>query len=325
MTRKKRRRRERPSREQVRKNASQGGASWLKLPKNVREWAPDKKGSVKIDVFPYEVSSKKHPDKVRQGVLWYKYPYTVHHGVGVNNDSYVCPLSIGKKCPIHEDYHEFMKTKKDTKEDDRIARLLKGQTFVMMNIRDPDNRKRVAVYNSSWGKFWGCDAGLKQELFEGDEENCGFFLPENGKTLIVRFSKKKWAGKTFFQATNIQFKDRRDLDEDLILGKTVDLDKALIILSYKELKALHLEEDEEEEEEYEEDEEEDEEDEEEEYEEDEDEEEEEEEDEEDEEDEEEEDEEDEDEEDEEEDEEEEEEEEPPKRRKKTKKKPRRRR
>ena len=104
--------RSRVSKDQERANAekgSQGGSSWFALPEGVSNWAPESRGRYVIDVLPYEVKGKAHPDDIEPGQLWYKLPFSVHHGVGASNDSIVCPASIGKRCPICEERNRLYK------------------------------------------------------------------------------------------------------------------------------------------------------------------------------------------------------------------------
>ena len=107
--------RRRVKREEVKQNAASGGKnwqSWYALPKGVTEWKPEKAGRFILDILPYEVADKKHPDRVGEGFLWYKRPFAIHKSVGVNNEAVVCPKSIGKPCPICE-HRETLNWDKD--------------------------------------------------------------------------------------------------------------------------------------------------------------------------------------------------------------------
>ena len=101
----KRKKRRRVGREAVRKNAEKGsrkGFEFIELPEGVDRWIPEKATRFNLDIVPFEVTSKDHPDDVEKGVLWYKMPFSVHHGIGVSDKSVVCPRSVGKRCPICE-------------------------------------------------------------------------------------------------------------------------------------------------------------------------------------------------------------------------------
>ncbi len=237
--------RRRVSREDVRKNAKDAGGSskrWFELPEGVREWTPDKAGSVLMDVLPYEVTAAQHPDKVEKGVLWYKRPFAVHHNVGPANESVVCPASVGKHCPMCE---ERKRLAKNWDENEEQIKALNAQRFVAFNIKDPDDEDKVAVFAVSRGKF---AVALEKELQEGDEDILNFYdVTDEGKTLKVRFSDATFEGRKYLQATRIDFRDRPAMDEDEVLGKTVCLDDMFVVMDYDKLKALFLQVDEDEE------------------------------------------------------------------------------
>jgi len=236
------RKRKRVSKEDVRKNAKRGGggSNWFNLPDGVDDWKPEKAGRYLIDIVPYETTDDNHPDDIEPGTIWYKRSFVIHHGVGPNNDSVVCPVSVGQKCPLHEERARLSKKNKDGEHDEAIKEL-KGQTYVAMNILDPEDSDSIALFLMSQGKFWSADAGLKKELEDpGDEDCLTFYDTEGGKTLKVRFSDETFAGHKFLRCSRIDFKDREDMDEDEILGKTVNLDKFLNVLPYEKLKKMFL-------------------------------------------------------------------------------------
>lgn len=238
MKRKKSKRR-RVAREQVAANAAdgagRGAGSWMDLPEGVREWHPETAGVQRIDVVPYEVTSDHHPDRVEKGCLWYKYPFAIHYGVGVENTSVVCPTSVGRPCPICEERNRLAK---NWAENEEVCRSLRAQKWVAYNIVDPDDPDRVALFAFSRGKF---AAFLETELTEGDEDNLAFYdVTEDGRTLKVRFSKDTYDGKAFIKATRLDFIQRDAMDEDEILGRVVCLDEVLQVWDYDKLKADFL-------------------------------------------------------------------------------------
>ncbi len=243
------RRRKRVSRERVRQNARQarGGKGWLNIPDGMKEWAPEKKGNYLIDIVPYEVTTNHHPDDIEQGVLWYKHPFQIHHGVGVKDESLICPESVGKPCPICE---ERAKLAQDWDNNEDRIRAIQAQRHTAYNILNPDDEDSIAIFVISKGKF---PSVLETELDEGPEENLNFYdVTDEGKTIKARFSKASFKGRDYLECTRIDFRDRGELDEDEILEKTIDLSEIFNVPSYDQLKAKFLElddfEDEEEEE-----------------------------------------------------------------------------
>lgn len=229
--------RRRVSREEVRANAAKGGAggsSYLTLPAGIREWSPDKAGTFRLNVLPYEVTDKSHPDGVEPGVLWYKRPFAVHKNVGPNEDRVVCPSTVGQPCPICQEAKRL--AKEDYEANKESIKALNPQKFVAYNITDPDDEDKVAVFAYSRGKF---AAALEKELEEGDDSILNFYdVTKDGKTLKVRFSDAEFSGQKYLECTRIDFLDREAMDEDEVLGKVANLDSIFPVLSYEKLKAM---------------------------------------------------------------------------------------
>ena len=237
----KRKERKRASKSDVRNNASKGGGSgmsWFTTQDGVDEWKPEKAGRYLINVLPYEIKAKDHPDGIDAGTVWYKLPFKVHHGVGPNSQSLICPTSFNRPCPICE---AGRKMKDDPDTDEETLRAFNPQRFVAYNIQHPDDEDRVALLVLSYGKF---AKHLEKELKEDvDEENVYFYdTTDEGRTLKVRFSQETFAGREYLQASRIDFVPRGEMDEDEVLGKTVCLDEALNILPYDKIKALFFQE-----------------------------------------------------------------------------------
>ena len=240
----KKNKRKRVTSEQVKQNAKAGagsGKNWFDLPEGVDVWAPEKAGSILIDILPYEVSDKNHPDNIDVGCLWYKRQFAVHHGVGVNEESIICPRSIGKTCPICEEATRL--TKKDKEQYEDLIEDLKPQKFVAFNILDPEDEEKVAVFAISYGKF---AKTLQKELSEQDEAVLSFYdITDEGKTLKVRFSDATYTGRKYVEATRIDFRDREEMDEDETIERVANLDEMLNVLEYDKINSMFLQVDEE--------------------------------------------------------------------------------
>jgi hypothetical protein len=232
----KKKERRRVDRERVKSNAAEGsggGLRWLRLPKGVDSYQPEKPGGVRLDIIPYEVKSPNHPDRVEPGTIWYKRPFAVHFSVGVNAEEVVCPVLFGKRCPMCE---ERARLAKNWDENEEAVKALTPQKWVAYNIVDPDDSDGVRVFVFSRGKF---AEFLENELLEGDESNLSFYdVTEDGRTLKVRFSEDTYQGRKFIKATRIDFVQRSAMDEDDILSKTVCLDEAFTVLTYDQLETM---------------------------------------------------------------------------------------
>jgi len=235
----KRSKRTRLSREEIIKKSTtqtSGGGNWFRLPEGVETWEPKEKGKYLIDVVPYETTSDNHPNEVAKGVVWYQHPFKVHHGVGADGKSIICPTTVGKKCPICE---EISRLSKNYDENEETIKSLRAQRYVAFNILHPDDPDKVAIFALSVGKFYNA---LEKEIQESDEDDIANFfdVTESGKTLKVRFSEASYAGKKYLEATKIEFIDREPMDEDEIFSKVVNLDEMFVVMEYDKLNALFL-------------------------------------------------------------------------------------
>jgi hypothetical protein len=228
--------------------ARRSGYGYLKLPKGLGVFSPEVGKSVTLDFFPYEVTTKNHPDKHEgtgraiKGAWWYKRPFKKHGNVGADNETVVCPTSIGKPCPICE-----YKTKraKDGADKEEI-RSLKANDRDLYLVNPLDSAKHDA------GKMYLMDisdynfqAFLDKEM--KDDVPDDFFDPEEGVSLKVRFaSETMGAGKPFAQADKITVIDRKKQYKEAFYMEAPSLDTFLTILTYDELEAKFFEVDKEE-------------------------------------------------------------------------------
>jgi hypothetical protein len=242
------RRRVDPSR--TRQSAQGGGgfvAAFFKLSKDVRCWYPEKKGTFDIDILGYEVTLDKHPDRkldVTPGTLWWRMPFVVFKHIGTADETIVSAASIGEDCPMMDEYRSLAENYKENK---KAIADLQMQKWMAFAIRDPDDEEKVAVFAQSIGKFWGSDAGLKNELDLTDDENLEFYEYAEGKgrTLRCRFSDIDFTGNDgkaaeYLGVTKIEFVPREDLDESEWIDKVPSLDAILNIRPYDEVKRLWL-------------------------------------------------------------------------------------
>jgi len=227
----------RVSREHTQKNAKEGsggGNKWLNLPDGVTEWAPEKPGTYLIDIIPYEVADKEHPDNIDPGMLWYKRQFAIHHNIGIQSDSIPCPLSVKKPCPICEEMNRLKSEDKEKHED--VIKDLRPQQYVAFNILDPEDMDKHAVFSMSFGKFAKI---LALELQAEDEAMMDFYHVENGgHTIKARFAEATFAGNKYMQCGKIDFRKRADMEEDDIIEGGVCLDEILNVMEYDKLKDM---------------------------------------------------------------------------------------
>jgi len=226
-------------RQKAQKDARGSGfASHLILPKGIKILDIEA-GTKELDFLMYEVQVNNHPD-AEKGELWWDREYGLHRYMGVKKQDIVCPRSIGKKCPICEERDELAKEYKKNK---IIVGKLKAQAKQLFNVmlKGDDTIYLFDYSKASFGKV------LSDELDIVDEEFAAFPELEEGYTVTVRFKEEKFDGNPYFVADRIDFKERDDIDEE-ILDDVYDLDALLEILSYEQIeKVFHEIEDEEEE------------------------------------------------------------------------------
>jgi hypothetical protein len=211
-----------------------GGGDWFNLPKGIESWVPEKKGKYNIDILPYETTDENHPSDVAPGTVWYQRAFKVHHGVGADSKSIICPGSIGMKCPICE---EQARLSKDYDENEDVIKTLRPQRYVAFNILDPEDSDNVCLFAMSVGKFYNL---LEQELAEAEDDDIANFfdVTDDGRTLKVRFSDASYSGRKYLEATKIEFKSRDAMDEDEIFGKVANLDEIFVVMDYDKVKDL---------------------------------------------------------------------------------------
>jgi hypothetical protein len=229
-------------------NKPAGGESsnrYLQFPKGISSFSlKENTRKVEMDLLPYIVSDAKHPDhnEIAVGDLWYRRPYKLHRNIGANNKSYVCPSSIGKKCPICEYQKELFDT------DKKAAIALYPKTRVLyipvpLNSKEHDTEPKYV-----WDIAESLFADTLKETLAEKEENEIFPDLEEGKTLECTVKWKTIGdSKPYPEVTHIDFFDR-DPYEESILDEVPNLDEIInnSVLSYDELKNAFFELDEEE-------------------------------------------------------------------------------
>lgn len=221
------------------RGASQYG--YLRLPKGVNIFKEEPRTRVEIDIIPYVVTCDNHPDKDEEygiavkGELWYKRPYWLHRGVGPNNQSVVCPSSVGKPCPICEYRAQLLKD--GAKWDDDTVKALKP-SMRNLYVVIPKNDKNYPEEPHIWGisQFLFQDK-LNEEIQENEEYET-FPDLEEGYTLRIRFTEGSFGSNKFAEVSRIDFIERKKPYDESILEKIPSLDDILEILPYSTIEAM---------------------------------------------------------------------------------------
>lgn len=219
---------------------------YLKLPKDVKIYKEEAGGKALLDIMPYMVTSKRHPDKNEEtsravpGELWYKLPFKIHRNVGGGNDAVVCLSSFGKPCPICEFKAKRHKEGAEKDETDLLKASLRN-LYVVIPIGDKNYEEVPHIWDISQYLF----QNLLNDEIEENEDYEVFPDLEEGLSLKIRFDKKSIGKNSFAEASRIDFKERDEVYDESILDEIPSLDEVLNILSYKdlEMKFFELDED----------------------------------------------------------------------------------
>lgn len=232
--------------EQAEKSQSHG-PSYIKIPadKKISFFQP-KAEEFELDFLPYEVTADNHPKGMKPGDLWVQKSIKVHYGIGAEEKSYICPKTIGKKCPICEMRAEMAN---DPNADEKLIKDLAPKDRAIYQVIDlADEKKGVQLWDYSYHLF---EKRLLADINKTENASTstgrkrsstphgGFADLEGGQTLIVSFIEKKMGSNKFYECDRIDAVDRDDYEED-ILDQTLDLDSVIEILEYDKLKALFL-------------------------------------------------------------------------------------
>ncbi len=216
---------------------------YLNLPQGVNIFSADPGSRMKLDILPYVVTDDKHPDRneeqdiAMKGDIWYKRPFKTHRNIGSNNETVVCPTSIGKKCPICEYRLKLIKEGRD-KEEYAPLKASQRNLYAVVPINSKKFEEKPHVWDISQFLFQNL---LNDELEENPDYEV-FPDLEEGLTLRIRFdSKTIGTSQPFAEASRIDFEEREHEYEEDMLDDIPKLDEMLNIMSYKELEAKFME------------------------------------------------------------------------------------
>jgi hypothetical protein len=216
----------------------------LTLPKGINVFKEEPNSRVQLDILPYVVSVDNHPDRdeergvATKGSQWYRRPYKLHRNVGAENNSYVCPTSIGKKCPICE-YRAKLLAEGANWQDESVKTLRASDRDIYYVV--PKNDKKLEDKPHIWDiSQFLFQAKLNDELEENPDHG-EFPDLENGYTLRIRFSEESIGTNKYADTSRIDFEQRDYAYDDKLIEGLGSLDDVLVIKDYKELAELFFE------------------------------------------------------------------------------------
>jgi gp32 DNA binding protein like len=216
------------------KNSTTEGAGYLILDKRVTFFNP-KAGDFELDFIPYENAD---------GDLEAYRRFKVHSNIGIDDNKYVCPTSIGKPCPICDERKQMAKSKSGDSEIIKALNPKERMLFQCIDLLDKRDDS-VQLYDASFHAFGkqllkaidtaeNSTSSRKRSL-----PHAGFAELEGGQTLMVTMEESAKI-KNFFNATRIDAENRAPYGDE-ILDDVLNLDNVLKILGYEELEAIFLE------------------------------------------------------------------------------------
>ncbi len=211
----------------------------LKLPRNVSVFREEPGSRVRLDILPYVVTDENHPDRDDEngialpGELWYKRPYKLHRGVGVENASVVCPTSFGKPCPICEYRARLLKEGGDKATIAALKPSLRNLYVVV-----PKDSKTYEEKPHIWDISQFLFQNQLNEEIEENEDYAVFPDLEEGLTLRIRFSEETFQKNKYASTSRIDFEERDAPYDESILKEVPNLDEVLDVLPYSKIEAL---------------------------------------------------------------------------------------
>lgn len=208
-----------------------GGGMAFIIPRGVDFFKMKEERIVRLNFLPYRITVDNHKLKIPKGGLYWTRTVLVHPGFGPNNEQIICPRTVGKKCPSCEYAIEVAKQPNHDKREvtDNKAKL-RGLYNVAFADDSPETPMFWCVSTYKFGER------LAAELDYATEEQIGFWRPDGGITLKLRFREERLGNSKPFLAVNrIDFEKRETDYDESIADKTIDLDSCLNILPYDEL------------------------------------------------------------------------------------------
>jgi protein-tyrosine phosphatase len=238
---------------------------YLKLPNDVSILPFRLAGILRIDIIPYKLTVSNAYAKA--GELWHEKTFFIHRNIGVEKATVVCPKSIDpeNKCPICEYIRAnpspiFIKAHRNSilanqNDADAIKNIFpqERQLFNVIKAGEPD---KIYILNQEY-EILGqrIDERIKNEdpdehfEFYADPdtwtkedaakygENIVVGSPKGMTVKLVLQKKSAEDHSEYFDVSYMDFKARKYTTRNLI-DKAVDLDKVLIVHSYKKLQKL---------------------------------------------------------------------------------------
>ncbi len=204
------------------------------------EWFKPKAGErYNLDIIPFRITEEWYKE-MRQysgletrrdvGKLEPSLIYPIHRNIGSNNESVLCiNKAFGKDCPICECINELYE---DYEKNKKSISPIKVSWRCLYNVKIP-GKKKIYLWDFS---FYCFERILREAMELSDTGSVPYASLKHGKTLVFKPSEKDGGGYKFVEVLSIAFADRKKKLSTELLDRVYQLDEALEILTYNELK-----------------------------------------------------------------------------------------
>ncbi len=201
----------------------------------LKQWKCDE-GDHVIDIIPF-LTGENNPNGLAPDVGAQKVEVYAHFGIGINENSYVCPAMTfpnqNKRCPICE-YRMELRKSDDYDEEEFKSLAPKKRVVYQIVCYDTEKEEAKGV------QFWETSHHLAEKNIAAIAKNnrTGEFVkyadPDDGKT--IEFTRKGKGITTSYEG--FKFTERPEPISDEILDMGVSLDDYIEVKSFKELEKL---------------------------------------------------------------------------------------
>ena len=218
---------------------------------DVKMFTAPKKGSMNIDIIPFQITESENPklkrtrrplplgSEIGQLIVY------VHKAVGPQFNDVICPnWNFGKPCPICEERARLTAKGWEnlSKEEKDIARSLKPKERAIYNVidkTDKDNPNEIKLFEFSTFCFHEpMVKSIKNHQEELDEVMVVDDLEEGWSVKCFANEETLEGGKgTFIKYGDFRFMKRDPFDESF-LENAYPLDKMLVKHSYEDIKSM---------------------------------------------------------------------------------------
>lgn len=209
--------------------------------KKVKFWKPKETGDYRLDIIPYKIATKAHPECKRGASVGdevYSLDFSVHKYIGPGQYTVVCPKeTYGKPCPICEEADKILR---ESGRESKEYGALKAKHRVLYNVTNPDDEnEEIMLFEETFAYF-------EQELNKyaaskgrrTGKDFVRFADVTEGKTVVFTATESTFNGGKFFKYGDWDFEQRDHPHNKSIIDKAYALDEYLMTKTYEELQAL---------------------------------------------------------------------------------------